>query len=333
MATLKDVAQLANVDVSTVSRALNGSSLVHPDTKTRVLAAAEELGYRPNLAAKSLRQGKNNTIGIIVPTIRMSIFSDIVQSVSYNASVSGYSTVIAVTNEDPQLEQESILRMHSGFVDGIIITATDKNTDLLRRLYKDGFPIVQTVRSQVRNIPSILADYYSSAYEAAMYLHDHGCRKIGFVDGPVTLAPYHDRYIGYKDAIHELGLEDLSIITDSPTGNLQHFRLGYNGVNELLERCPELDGVMVAVDLQGLGAIRAFKEKGIHLPDQMRLISLTGNTIGRLLETPMTAMEMPGSDMGREAVISIVEQIESHNISTLPARVSVFNYTLTERET
>ena len=145
--------------------------------------------------------------------------------------------------------------------------------------------------------------------------------------------PYHDRYTGYKDAIDELGLEDISITTDTQTGDLKHYSIGYNGVNTLLERCPQLDGLMVAVDLQGMGAIRALKEKGIHIPDQMRLISLAGNTIGRLLETPMTAMEMPGKEMGREAVISIVEQIESHNISALPARVNVFNYTLTERET
>ena len=104
MATLKDVAKLANVDVSTVSRALNNTSYVHPDTKERIYAAAKELGYHPNVMAQALRQGKRHTIGVVVPRLHMAIFSEILQGIEQQASELGYATLICSTNDNPKTD-------------------------------------------------------------------------------------------------------------------------------------------------------------------------------------------------------------------------------------
>ena len=121
MATLKDVAKLACVDVSTVSRALNNTSYVHPDTKARIYAAAKELGYHPNIMAQALRQGRRHTLGMIVPRLDLAIFAEILQGFEHEALALGYSTIISVTDDDPKIEKECLTRMRNGLVDGIVV--------------------------------------------------------------------------------------------------------------------------------------------------------------------------------------------------------------------
>ena len=115
MATLKDVARLACVDVSTVSRALNNTSYVHPDTKARIYAAAKELGYHPNVMAQALRQGRRHVIGVVVPRLHLAIFSEILQGIEREAGQLGYSTLICFTEDDPKAEKDCLNRLRGGF--------------------------------------------------------------------------------------------------------------------------------------------------------------------------------------------------------------------------
>ena len=146
MATLKDVAQKACVDVSTVSRALNNTSYVHPETKARIVAAAKELGYRPNVMAKALRQGRRHTLGVIVPRLHLTLFSEILPGIEHEAERLGYSTLISTTDDDPQREKSCLERMQNSFVDGIIITGTGRNNRLLRSIQASGIAVTQIVR-------------------------------------------------------------------------------------------------------------------------------------------------------------------------------------------
>ena len=159
MATLKDVAQKACVDVSTVSRALNNTSYVHPETKARIVAAAKELGYRPNVMAKALRQGRRHTLGVIVPRLHLTLFSEILPGIEHEAERLGYSTLISTTDDDPQREKSCLERMQNSFVDGIIITGTGRNNRLLRSIQASGIAVTQIVRCQEPRISSIVADY------------------------------------------------------------------------------------------------------------------------------------------------------------------------------
>ena len=127
MATLRDVAKLANVDVSTVSRAINNSGLVHPETKARIYAAAEELSYKPNILAQGLRQGKRHTLGVVMPNLHLTIFAEVMQGIEQQAQKQGYETLICNSNGNPDTEEECLLRLRSGFIDGIIIASTGQN--------------------------------------------------------------------------------------------------------------------------------------------------------------------------------------------------------------
>ena len=121
MATLKDVAQLACVDVSTVSRALSGKGYVHPNTRAKINAAVKQLSYQPNLLAKGLREGKRNVVGLVVPTLNLSVFSEIAQGIEERARQSGYETILCHTDDDPDREEQLLRRLRSSYMDGLII--------------------------------------------------------------------------------------------------------------------------------------------------------------------------------------------------------------------
>ncbi|MDD6715128.1 MAG: LacI family DNA-binding transcriptional regulator [Firmicutes bacterium] len=179
MATLKDVARLANCDVSTVSRALNNTSYVHPDTKARILAAVKELNYHPNVITRSLHQGKRRTIGVIVPKIQLSVFGDVILGIQQEARKNGYATLISSCGEDEKLEKDELNRLREGFVDGLIIAGTGKNTRLLRDIHAGGIAMTQIVRFSDHSISSVDVDYELIGYQAAQYMISRGCRQIG----------------------------------------------------------------------------------------------------------------------------------------------------------
>lgn len=328
MATLKDVARLACVDVSTVSRALNNTSYVHPDTKRKIYEAAKELGYHPNVMAQALRQGKRHTIGVVIPRLHIAIFSEILQGIEAEARKKGYATLVCVTEDDPQTEKECLNRLRNGFVDGIIIAATGRNGHLIRDIKASGIAVVQLVRRQERTISSIVADYEACGYEAVKYLYGKGCKEIGLIAGAQHLEPYRGRYNGYHKAIRQLGLEENLSECNYPVNS---FEYGYECANQLIDDNYAIDAIIACVDVQGLGARRALKERGIS-SSQIKVISLTGHAIGGMLRTSMTSMEMPAHEMGEKASTMIIEEIEAPSDHKPSPQHLVFSATLVERE-
>ena len=145
----------------------------------------------------------------------------------------------------------------------------------------------------------------------------------------MKLAPYRERYDGYHRAIKELGLSETSAISSSPVHSLEY---GYECALDLLEQNPDLDAIMAAADAQGIGALRALKENGIKVPEQVRVISLTGHVIGGMLETTMTSMEMPAHEMGTKAARMTIEEIEASSKQKPSPQHLVFSSALAKRE-
>ena len=331
MATLKDVAKLANVDASTVSRTLNNNSYVHEDTRRRVMEAVEQLSYKPNLLAQGLRKGKRQSIGVIIPSISLSIFSDIVQVIEREATKLGYRIIICISDDDPEIEKEYIERLRNGLVDGIIIASTGKNNAALRNIQNSGIAVIQLIRKQDKTLSSIVANYRSSAYEAVRYLVSRGCKKIGLINGSMKVLPYIERCEGYKQAIQEFGLE--AYVIESKSKKESYFEDGYTGAKKLLEKDPNIDGIIVAADMHGIGVIRYLKEQKIAIPDQIKVMSLTGHSIGGMLETAMTSVELPSQEIGELITKSIVKDIEApKNVKRIPVHQEL-GVSLVERET
>lgn len=329
MATLKDVAKLANVDISTVSRALNNKGYVHEETKKRIIEAVEELSYHPNILAKGLRQGKKHTIAFVVPRIAITIYSDMIAPFSEAARKKNYECLICVSDDDVQQEKEILERLRGGTVDGIVISSTGKNNKLIREIKNEGVCILQAVRKQDESLSSIISDYYTTGYEAVRFLHMKGCRNIGLIIGNLSLHPYKERYAGYMKAVRELGLEPI-VVMDESNPNKVHY--GMNCADKLIDQYPALDGLLASVDAQGIGAIRELTQRGKRIPEDIRVMSLTGIRLGCFLETAMTAIEVPAGEIGETAAEIIIKDIES-KAERRTVKNLVFNSTLVERET
>lgn len=325
MSTLKDVAKLANVDVSTVSRALNGKSYVQEETKLRILNAVKELNYRPNLMAKNLREGKSKTIAVIVPTISLNIFGDIAYYIEIECRKFGYNTIISNTQDDPQIEADSLKHLRNGFVDAIAIASSGKNKKLIKEIYNSGIPVIQIVRKHDNSISSVAANYEILGYDGTKYLISKGCKNIGLINGSSDIIPYKERYYGYKKAISENNLKE-NIVEIKEIDFLEG---GYNAAYTLLDKNSNIDGILVSTDMQGIGVIRALKDKKINIPERVKVISLTGNYIGAWLETTMTSIEIPSKEIGKKIADMIIENIENKpkNINHI-----VFEPHLIERE-
>ncbi|GLI20234.1 LacI family transcriptional regulator [Tepidanaerobacter syntrophicus] len=329
MATLKDVAKLACVDVSTVSRALNNTSYVHPDTKARIMAAVKELSYAPNVLAQGLRQGKRHTIGVVIPRLYFTIFAEIVQGIEEEARKRGYATLICNTEDDPKIEKENLNKLRNGFIDGIIIAGTGHNNRILKDILANGLAVTQIIRKQEDTMSSVTVDYAKCGYDAVIYLAKKGCREIGLINGPMNLAPYRERYQGYHKAMTKLALRETTTSIDAQSNSLEY---GYHCTFEFLKQNPNLDAIIAAVDTQGIGVLRALKECRIQVPEKMHVMSLTGYTIGSMLETSMTALEMPAREIGIQAANITIEYIEAPSEKKPSVRHLVFNSILAERE-
>lgn len=329
MATMKDVAKLACVDISTVSRALNDSVNVHPETKARIMAAVEELSYQPNILAQGLKKGKRNTIGVVIPRLHLAIFSEIMQGIEQEARRFNYATMICLTEDDPQVEKESLNRLRNGFVDGIIIAGTGRNNKLIQDIRSSGISVTQIVRRQDPSISSVVANYEATGFDGTKYLYEKGCREIGLINGDVHIAPYRDRYKGYAKALKKMNLEENY---NESTESSNSFEYGYGCTQMLLENNPKLDAIMVAVDVQGIGAIRAIKERGLRIPEDIRVMSLTGESVGRILQTTMTALEIPAHEMGEKVARMIIDEIEAPTNKKPSPQHLIFDASLVERE-
>ena len=165
---------------------------------------------------------------------------------------------------------------------------------------------------------------------ASDYLYSKGCRRIALIAGYSHQSPFKGRYEGYSKAIAAHGLEEILAESTQPVNS---FEYGYECANQLLRDEPELDAILAPVDLQGLGVLRALKEQGIRVPEQVKVISMTGHAIGEMLETSMTSMEMPAFEMGEKAAQLTIMEIESPSEKAPTPQSIQFPYTLTQRET
>lgn len=330
MTTLKDVARLANVDVSTVSRALNNSGYVHPQTKRRIMEAVEQLSYKPNLLVKGVKKGKRKNLCVMIPSLFLSMFGELVQLIEEKARDYEYEIVIINTNDDPDIEEISLKKVRDSYTDGMLIVSTGQNKRLIRDINSSDLPVVQLVRNQTDHLSSVDVNYFNCAHEGVHFLHKCGCERIALINGIMGIRPFAERYRGYLKAISELGQDDLSISNNYY--NMDFFKTGYNKFEELDEKYGDIDGILTANDLQAMGVLRAAKDLGYKVPEDLKILSLAGHSMGDLLETKVSSMEMPLDLIANKSVELLINKINSKSNYSQVEHVT-FNTSLNIRET
>lgn len=324
MATMKDVARRAGVSSATVSRVLNDDHLVSSAARDRVMQAVDELGYRPNRIARSLRRQRSDTIGVVVSDIENPHFSRAVREIEDAAYRRGYRVVLCNTDETARKQRDYLQVLADEQVVGVILAPADPADPMIARLLDMQFPIVAFDRSvKDERADAVLADNVQAARTATEHVLDLGRRHVGFIGGRPEIKTGADRLAGYTEAMQQRGLE--------PVVGKGEFRMEVAQVatRELLSGHPDLDGLVVANNLMAIGAIRALRDAGVRVPDDIAFVGIDDPPWAELLRPAMTTLGQPTTKMARAAFDLLVDRIENRRSQS---RFMIFHFELNVRE-
>ena len=302
--TLKDVAALAGVHPSAVSRAVNNDPnlSVSEETRRRIMAAVERLGYRANLSARGLRVAATWTVGLIIPSISNPMYETIVRGVENAAVRRGYEIVIGSQIEGRSAQTFANL-LRQGRVEGLLVASGTLHDDFIREIAGDGRGPVITVNRRVIGVPSsVIVDDERASGKVVGYLHDLDHRELGGIFGPGNIDTAIRRRRGFQSAIKRMGLR--AQIADCVGWSA---RDGYLGTIEILERRPSITAVYASTLLMGIGALRAAAEMGRSVPASLSIVSLHDHPIAEFLNPPLTTIRLPTERLGAQAIDLLIE--------------------------
>ena len=328
--TMKRVAAELGVSITTVSKVLNNRSDIGSTTRARVLAKVAELGYRPNVIARSLTLRRTRTLGIIVPDLMHSFFVEILSGIESVARSRGYGLLICSSNEDPRREREEIDMLRQRQVDGIVLASTISagNTDLLQELAAEGIGLVMIDRDDYPSVrcDRVVTDDQLVGELATRHLLDSGRRAIGHICGP-PMAHARRRMIGYRHALKAHGLP-----ARREWMALGGFMVadGYRAMTKLLAVRPRIEAVFSANDPSAIGAMKAIWDAKRRIPDDIAVIGAGDIMMGDLLRVPLSTVSWSRNDLGKRAAELILERVDP-DPPDLPRRVIIPPYLVPRR--
>lgn len=307
MINIKTVAQYAGVSSSTVSRVLSGKNYVNEKTRQRVLKAVEELNYSPNALAKGLKMGCTNTIALMVPSIENQMFPIVARGVEDTARKNGFTVVLCNTDEDVEIEKQYIRKLKNRWIDGFIVCSMLPNSDHIRELKDEGFPVVVTSRYYDDPIDAVIIDNYKAAYDAVCYLIKRGHRRIAIAMGRKELSLYKKRFDGYVDALKSNNIAvDESLIMYETDGTNSF----YNLTQDMLKSGNIPDAVFATSDPKAIVIIRAIRDCGFRIPDDISVLGFDNIDMSALIDPPLSTVAQPFYEMGALATNKLVKLIE-----------------------
>ncbi len=308
---MRALAEILGVSVSVVSRVLSGQASkyrISKKTEQAVLKVAKENRFRPNQLARGLRLRKTSTFGLLIPDISNPFFSDVARNIEMNARKIGYSILLCDSQEDNEIERESLELLRNRMIDGLIISPVSGQGDHLVELMEDGLPIVVVDRNFSNiDLPCVTSDNYQGAYDGVQHLLDHGHRAIAFVQGLPNADPNMERVRGYKAALEDAGIPfKKSLVIGTDFGQ----ESGYAAAKKLLKRKQPPTAMFAAGNVIVLGVLSALAEEKVRIPQDMSIISFDESPYSPFLGTPMTTIAQDTSRIGRMAVELLFNQIE-----------------------
>jgi len=305
---IKKIALDVGVSTATVSRVLNNTRNVREDIQRRVLSSAKRLNYQPDDIARSLRLQKTRTIGILIPHITNTVFTDAVCGVEDVALNSGYSVLICNYSEDPERERRYIQLMQSRRVEGVIISPAAGPWERFASLMEEGVPIVCMHRRLADlNVDAVVVDNVKGARIVVKHLLARGYRRIAILAGPNTLSPVVERLEGYKKALLENGLP----VYDNYIKFTDYNEIdGYRAAAELLDAPKPPDAIFVVLNVLMLGVLKAVQERALRIPREIALVGVDDMQWAAVVTPPLTMMSQPIYDVGAKAAEIILKKIK-----------------------
>lgn len=311
--TIQSMAKTLGVSVTTISRVLNGLGeqfRISKKTIELVTITADKLNYRPNNIAKGLRLKKSSTIGLIVPDITNAWFAQLVLGIEKEARKHHYNIFLCNSNDDLKIEKKSIALLQSWMVDGIIIAPIGLESEHLLKASKSGTPLVLIDRFfEGVNLPYISSNDFEGSLEATQYLINNGHKKIACFQGIVGTSPNNQRVNGYKQALKNNKIPfDPSLVIGTDFG----FNNGYTCARKLINNIAKTK--ITAIFSMGnqitLGALKAMKEEGIQIPNDLSIVSFDEQVYSDLLFTPLSTVSHLNENIGELSLKMLLNQFE-----------------------
>lgn len=302
--TLKDIAEASGVDVSTVSRSLNGSYGIHRDTREKVLAVAAQMNYRPNRVARNLVTGRSHTIGLIVSDIRNPFFAEVARGAEDAACEAGCELILCNADLDSGKQMRYVQSLLDKRVDGILMNSVGGlDRPQQEQLALSGIPVVLFNRPRsTSNFSTVTADNHEGGFLAGEYLLRLGHRRIAYFCGPRDHGNMRERARGLMRALAAEPAASAPIVLRAP----HNFRGGYDMANALRVKHPEVTAIFAANDAIAFGAMRALMEAGRSVPRDFSVVGFDNVEMSSVTSPPLTTVHQPKYEMGRAAMEMIL---------------------------
>jgi len=308
LATIRDVARLAGVSVATVSRVINKTDSVNPETAGQVLKAIEQLQYEPNAVARGLAGKKMGIIALILPDILNPFFPALARGVEDVAQKKGLTVILGNSDDLGLKESLYIKALKKKYVDGFIFASNTIREEDVEALRKEGIPIVLLDRGlNTASCAVIRSNNREGAKLAVQHLIGQGCQKIAHIYGPQEFITARERMLGYEEVAGGLSGYSPSLMVP---GNFD-IESGRKALELLLVRHPDLDGIFAGNDLMAVGALKVLHEQGIRVPEQVKVCGFDGIGLTEITEPELTTVAQPVYEMGGLAARILLDEIES----------------------
>lgn len=328
---ISEIAALAGVSSAAVSRYLNGGS-ISEEKKKKIKKVIDETGYVPNVAARSLRRQRSNSIGVIVPKINSDSVSNLIEGVSTVLNRAGYLTIFANAGNNEKQELEYLRMMQDTRLAGVILMGTVITPDHIRSFKESSIPVI--VCGQ--NHPSVSCIYHDDRYaarEIARRVIAKGRRNLAYVGAVETDASVGvNRRVGVEEAMIEACISPSELVR---TQVLFTFEEGYRGMCEILDGGFVPDGVICATDTLAIGAMKALQERGFRVPEDVSVGGIGGGFAGTVISPALTTVQLFHRESGEKAaelMLSMIEYDREHPGETPPVTHTMLGYHLIERE-
>jgi LacI family transcriptional regulator len=318
MVTIKDVAREAAVSVATVSRVLNGASVVRAETARRIKDVASALRYTPHGGARSLITKKTHTLGVLLPDLYGEFFSEVIRGIDSAARGTGYHILVSRSYEGRR-EIEEAMRAMRGRVDGVLLMSPDVDAESLLNV-PSNLPIVLLCSaSKGSEIDSVTIQNFRGARDMVAHLLSLGHRRIAIIKGAAGNYDAAERLRGYRTALRDAGVDpEHSLERD---GEFTEDG-GYAATLRLLEVKPRPTAIFAANDSMAIGALSALRESGVRVPADMAVAGFDDIPLARYMDPPLSSVKVPISDLGARAVEMLLGRI-AHNNGHAPKRERV----------
>jgi LacI family transcriptional regulator len=311
--TIKTLAKQLQLSVSTISKALRDSHEISAETKTKVLALAEQLNYTPNPYASSLRKRKSKTIGVVIPEVVNSFFSQSINGIESVAKEKGYHVLIYLTHENFENEKAILKDFESGRVDGVLLSVSRETTDCthITELINKEVPVIffDRVFSEADTVKVITNDF-ESAYTATKHLITSGCKNPHFVSILSNLNIISSRIDGYKKALDEHGIKFNNNNIISCSNNWEY---NYALLLKKLQASKKPDGILCAIENLSIIIYKVCQDLKIKIPSDLQIISFSNLDTASFLHPPLTTITQPAYTIGQTAAAVLVKALEKKN--------------------